>query len=232
MKKFSLRTSSVSAIAFDLDDTLYDRTNFEHGAYLKVAKKIAKETNIDTNKLLESLINTRKRKKSNYLQLFDTSLANVGLHDKELISLCLKTYRSFVPQKLDLYPGVNRILFKLKRNYHLALITNGREEMQKRKIKALKIEPLFNLIIYADSLAKNKKYRKPHPKPFEVLLETFALDPSKVCYIGDNPEVDFEGALKLGIKCIRVLTGEYRFTPLRIKYKNYVHSIENLEAIF
>jgi len=232
MKIFSEEYSDILAIAFDLDDTLYDRAQFEHAAYRNIAKKLLEEKNINDQKLLASMISVNQKKKSNYPKLFETSLADIGVHDKQLISMCLRSYRSYKPKKLELFPSVYSMLIKLRKDYHLGLITNGREETQKKKVKALGIERLFDEVIYTDSLAKDRKYRKPHPKSFEILLDRFGIEPKEFCYIGDNPEADFEGPITLGMRCIRVLTGEYRYTPLKNEFEKDVYTVENLESIF
>ena len=232
MKTFKQLFKHISVIAFDLDDTLYDRSAFEQGAYQTLSRHLAKKYQIKEEILLKEFLSIREEKHSNYPHLFSTALARVGIDDPNSLEMCLQAYRSYQPITLMLYPGVLQVLSRLGKEYVLALITNGREKTQRHKVQALGLESSFQSIVYADALGEKRQFRKPHSKPYEVLLQEFQIDPSQMLYVGDNPFVDFLGALSLGVHCVRVLTGEYRQVPLDSSVQEKVYTTESIEAFF
>ena len=55
-------------------------------------------------------------------------------------------------------------------------------------------------------------------------------DPSNMIYIGDNPNKDFVNIKKLGIKTVRVLTGNYKNLKLSKKFEAEI-TIRNLNFL-
>ncbi len=230
IEDFKTRFSQLEAVVFDLDDTLYDRNSFEHGAYKEISNQLEKQNNINANLLFKALKETQKKKYSNYQNLFKESLETINNYDFSLVSKCLNIYRAYNPKKLELYNGVKKTLDKIKAIYKIGIITNGRNETQIKKINALGLNSYFDYIIFPDLLGSNKKYNKPHTKPYETMANLLNIETKKMCYIGDNPNIDFIGAIKLDITCIRVLTGEYK--DVMIKDKRNIYEFSTIESIF
>lgn len=113
---------------------------------------------------------------------------------------CLEAYR-FQKPDICLYDGVREMLERLKQNYKLGLITDGRPEGQKAKIKALRLGKYFDEIIITDELG-GIDFRKPNPRAFQILAEKFREEYNRMCYIGDNIHKDFIAPEMLGMKCI------------------------------
>jgi FMN phosphatase YigB (HAD superfamily) len=51
-------------------------------------------------------------------------------------------------------------------------------------------------------------FRKPYSKAFQIILNRLSLNPDEVLMVGDNELADVEGAMKLGIKTLRVYDGQ------------------------
>ncbi len=102
------------------------------------------------------------------------------------------------------------MLKTLKNNgLKLGLITNGGSELQRKKLKMLGLEDIFDEIIVSGELGVGK----PDIKPFEVMSERLGIDTKKLIYVGDNPKNDIEPSRKAGYIPIWVMTTGYWLFP-------------------
>lgn len=116
----------------------------------------------------------------------------------------VKVYRSHFPN-IKLYKDAQKVLPEMKKRYRVGLITDGIKKVQEKKVEALNIKDLFDVITYAiEHGGKN------NIQPFQATLEKLGVEPSESIYIGDSPLKGFDMAKKLGIHTIRILRGEYR----------------------
>lgn len=208
--------TSVKAIIFDLDDTLYPEEEFVMSGFRTVAKHLAKKYGLNSSKIFNTL-------KSDFDQgargkNFDLLLEKLNLPKRELKQL-ITIYRNHKP-KVKLFSDAKKILKYLKENREvkIGLISDGPVKTQKNKLKMLKIEKIFNKIVLNDSLGK--KYRKPHQRSFKLILKKLKVKPKETIYVGDNPEKDFIGAKKMGIFTIRIKRGEGIYENIKETDKN------------
>ena len=230
MENFKLNFPHIKAIIFDLDDTLYDRNLFEFEVYKEISVTLKKIVNLDSDLFVEALKKIKQEKFSNYQNLFRDSLGSIGIYDPNLVLKCIQIYRAYQPKNLELFQGVTKVLEKLRRNYKLGIITNGRKQTQLKKIKALGINNYFDYFVFPDELSNDKKYRKPHIAPYLAMSKLMKIETINMCYIADNPFVDFHGAIKLDITCFRVLTGEYK--NIMLDNESKIINFPNIESIF
>ena len=181
----------LQVIIFDMDDTLYSEKEYVKSGYHEIAK-IFPDPQYTENRLWQLFCQGEKA--------IDKYLEQENQFTQELKERCLNIYRSQVPD-IHLYTGVEEMLNTLKKQHQLGLITDGRPEGQKAKIRALKLEKKFDEIIITDELG-GSKFRKPNPKAFEIIAERFHVDYSRMCYIGDNISKDFIAPQMLGMKSI------------------------------
>ena len=109
-------------------------------------------------------------------------------------------YRNQKPT-ISLYPGVYEMLQRIGKDKKLGIITDGRIEGQKAKIKALGLEQLFDKIIITDELG-GIEFRKPNTKAFVLMKEYFNAEYAKMFYIGDNIKKDGIAPEQLGMAFI------------------------------
>ncbi len=182
----------LNTIIFDLDDTLYSEKEYVKSGYKAVANILQEIENAEA-KLWEAFA----EKKS----AIDELLCSEGIYSDELKQKCLESYRHHQPN-IHLYNGVAEMLIKLrKQGFLIGIITDGRPEGQRAKIKTLELEKYVDHIIVTDELG-GIEYRKPNEKAFIIMREHFNAEFSKMCYIGDNIKKDFTAPEKLGMKCI------------------------------
>ena len=178
------------AAIFDLDDTLYSEKAYVKSGYQAVAAAFPEIENMQ-EKLYGAFLRGGKA--------IDEVLKSENACTQENKEKCLQIYRFHTPT-IALYDGVKEMLERLKSaGVKLGLITDGRSEGQRAKIKALGIENLFDSVIIPDELG-GIEYRKPCEKAFVMTCEKLGVAYEDAVYIGDNPKKDFIAPEKLGIQ--------------------------------
>lgn len=176
----------LDAVIFDLDDTLYSETEYVRSGYKKIADKLGMP------ELEEELWSAFER----HEPAVDVVLGKHGLSNRK--SEALRLYRNQAPD-VHLYPGVRKMLKQIKASKIIAIITDGRPEGQRAKLKALGLENIPFII--TDELG-GEEYRKPNSRAFRLMLEWLKTSPENVAYVGDNVHKDFIAPKKLGMRCI------------------------------
>lgn len=185
-------TEGLKAVIFDMDDTLYGEKEYVRSGYQKIAQRIPQ-----VEHAAEKLWKLFEEKKPAIDELFRQE----GLESEELKKECLHIYRYQEPD-IHLYPGVKELLKELRgEGYLLGVITDGRPEGQRAKIKALGLEELVDHILVTDEFG-GPEFRKPNPIAFETMKEKLCVEYSEMCYVGDNIKKDFVSPEKLGMRSI------------------------------
>lgn len=193
MKKFE-------AVLFDLDDTLYPEVDYVKSGFKVVANFLSEKINLKEKDIYNSFIHLFKVKKEN---VFNRFFDLINCKNEELLHICIKIYREHFPN-ISLANEVMNVLEYLKmKKYKLGIITDGRSEGQRNKIKALDLQKYFDYILITDELG-GIKFRKPNKLSYIKILNELNVTPVKSVYIGDNPKKDFITAKKLGIYTIMV----------------------------
>lgn len=183
---------NLDAVVFDMDDTLYSEKEYVKSGYEKIAEALPQ-----VEHAAEKLWELFEQKQP----AIDVLLKNENIDLPEVKEKCLRIYRYQEPQ-IHLYPGVKEMLERMrKKGIKLGLITDGRPEGQRAKIKALGLETLFDQLIITDELG-GVEFRKPNSLAFEKMRERFGIQYSQMCYVGDNIAKDFIAPQKLGMQSI------------------------------
>lgn len=185
--------SGLSAVVFDLDDTLYSEKEYVRSGYKAIAKIIPQVVDVE-----EKLWDAFEEKKP----AIDTVLIDEGIYSDELKERCLSVYRIHEPD-IHLYSGVADMLKEIrKKGLGIGIITDGRPEGQKAKIAALDLESMVDAIIITDELG-GPEYRKPCGKAFHLMRDRIGNGGYRVmCYVGDNIKKDFIASEALGMRSI------------------------------
>jgi len=204
----------MKAIIFDLDNTLYDVKQYYLGAFKKISEYLSKRYNILNQEIYKRLINHWKKKTSMYPHLFNDVLNFFDLgHELKNIIEIFNNYDGELKPYSDVIPTLNKLK---KKNYKLGIITDGQVRRQKRKIKLLGLNEIFDIIIFTKEL----KNPKPSKIPFQEAINKLKINPQYSFYVGDNPLIDFKGAKKAGMKTVRLLKGEFKNMP-KNKFVDY-----------
>jgi HAD superfamily hydrolase (TIGR01549 family) len=200
-------TDHVDCLIFDLDDTIFDQITYLEGAFAAAAAECGEEC---AGRLTRAMVQVTAELGSSCGRIFDEALRREALAVEEpTLKRMVQSFRTFQPEGLSCFPGVLEMLDDLSRRWPLGLVTDGPVETQVAKVKGLGIERFFSTIIYSDSIG-GRATRKPSAAPYLAALEKLGAGPHRALYVGDNPTKDFIGARALGMRTVRVLTGEYR----------------------
>jgi len=181
-----------SVVIFDLDDTLYSEKEYIKSGYAEIARNFKQIDDME-NKLWNAFKDEKPA--INYV------LEQEGLFSNDALNFCLNIYRNHIPQ-ISLYPDAEKMLASLKKQgISLGMITDGRPEGQRAKIKALGIEHFFDKIIVTDELG-GIEFRKPNTIAFEKMQKHFNVLYEAMVYLGDNPKKDFIAPKLLGMNSI------------------------------
>jgi len=203
----------ISAVVFDMDDTLYEEFEYCKSGFRAVAKAMTESADSAgheprhsnrswaSNELYNALWSQFVA--GNRTTTFNTALKQLGIaYDDELIANMVSTYRRHYPS-ISLPSDSKTALKALHSRYTLALLTDGYLPAQRLKVQALGIEKYFQCIVYTEELGR--EYWKPSPIGFEKILEALKLDGKDCVYVADNPAKDFIAANNLNFKTVQVI---------------------------
>lgn len=225
-------------IFFDLDHTLWD---FEQSAaqtfallfekhHLKLRgipslQDFIKKYTIHNTLLWELYRNGELKKEILRSLRFENTLREFGINDSVLAESIGDDYVYHAPRTVFLIPGALEVLQYLQTKYVLHLITNGFEEVQHIKVREADIGKYFTTITTSEEAG----VKKPDKQIFEYALNKAGARVQESLMIGDNLEVDIEGARQAGID-------QVYFNPLKTPHAlklsfEIVHLNELLEIL-
>jgi HAD superfamily hydrolase (TIGR01509 family) len=186
----------IRAVAFDLDDTLFDR-----GAALEVLLEKWTGGRIDPRRVVELNLLPRR-------ELF-VELAHVLScgNDADKVE---RRFRAEFPSCVKRDPEVIAVLDGLRASgVPLGLLSNGAPGMQLAKLRACGAAPYFpprrTLISGAIGM------EKPDPRAFRLLAARLNVEPGEILFVGDDPVRDIAGAASAGmIACQLLRSGRER----------------------
>ena len=180
--------STIKAIVFDLDDTLYPQVQYKRSGFKAVASWLADKYGIETATVLRALETILNQFGASYPYMFDLLVERLNLK-LELVPELVSVFIHHDPQ-IDCYEGVFPMLEWLKEKYNLGILTDGRLSVQMKKIAALGLKDRLDKILCSDSMG----LEKPATQLYEWFEKAFDLDGPNLMYVGDNPAKDFYGA--------------------------------------
>ncbi|MCB7320094.1 HAD-IA family hydrolase [Lacrimispora sp. 210928-DFI.3.58] len=211
-------TQPVKGVIFDLDDTLYSEKQYIKSGYKKIADYFGDK------KAEEKLWNYFLEGKP----AIDAYLAEIGAEDRK--NQCLDIYRKQVPD-ITLYGGIKEFIDGLRlKGVKVGIITDGRVEGQKNKIKALGLEDAVDDIIITDELG-GMQFRKPNDISFRIMQNRWRLPFEQILYIGDNPNKDFQAPRQLGMRSLYFKNEDGLYSYENVQNVITVDSIEQMTTM-
>jgi putative hydrolase of the HAD superfamily len=188
----------IHTLVFDLDDTLYRESEYVISGMYAAGRWLKSQHDIDGFAAVAvGLFNRGVRK-----VIFDEALQILKVDSHPvLVAQLLAVYRSHKPV-LTLLPDAVDCIKWAKDRFRLALLTDGYQEVQRNKIKALELEREFPCMVLTDELGS--ECWKPSPVGFRQIMSTFDGNARGYVYIADNPRKDFIAPLQLGWRTIRI----------------------------
>ncbi|MBF0566464.1 MAG: HAD hydrolase-like protein [Nitrospirae bacterium] len=191
------------ALLFDLDDTLYQEMAFVKSGFKEVAKFISSRHKFDEGLLFDEMNFLLERNGRG--RIFDSLLDKIGLYSEEWVKMLLYVYRSHKPDIKPFKDVVPFLLYLRRTGIRTGIITDGLAPVQQNKVNALKLDGIFDFIIYTDTLGK--EYSKPSELPFLIALELLRGSietPEDTAYAGNDVLKDFIAPNSLGMDTIEI----------------------------
>jgi len=126
---------------------------------------------------------------------FDLTLQDVSVEDTDLAKAIGEDYLQLSTEKTIIFPYTHEILAYLHEKYPLYILTNGFRETQFSKMKNCDLSKYFHTVFTSETIGFNK----PHPKIFQWAVSSVNGRKEECIMIGDDIEVDIEGAKSYGI---------------------------------
>ncbi len=207
--------SSIKAVAFDIDGTLYPNSRM----YAVSASLLARNL-----KLFRAFyaVRTELRNIRPINNFYDTQTMMVaekmGRSVEETQALITEEFYTKwekVFHHVNLHSGVIETFSWLeKRGIILAVLSDFPVET---KLKILNIENYFRVALCSETVG----YLKPAPEPFNALLEKLNVPPKNLLYVGNSYEYDVQGAARLGIRTAHIARRAPPCSPADITFSRY-----------
>lgn len=230
----------IKALLFDLYGTLIDIETDEsmeeihrtishfltyYGVYLHREEVRALYYQILNQQKAESLEN---HPEINVQAIWETFLVRQGRTSRKLAETLANLYRGISRKRLQLYPSVKRVLDELRRDYTMAIISDGQPCWALAEMKAAGLDGYFTPVIISAAYG----FRKPDPRLIQEALDILKLAPCEVLFIGNDMYRDIHGASQLNIKTIFFASNQGRQSHAETA-ANYVasHFEDVLQAV-
>lgn len=225
-----MNKTSIKALYFDLDHTLWDFEANSAEAFRTLFKEFDIQLHLDSFLAVYVPNNTLFWKRYREGQIDKETLRYQRLKtvfdaldypaSDALIDEVADAYIQTLPEYNKLFDGAKEILHALKPHYALHIITNGFKDVQQFKIQNSGLFPFFDTITDSSSVGK----KKPDPDIFTHALKLGQVAPHEAVMIGDSLEADIEGAIKVGMHAVH-------FMPIEKKSPNHYKEIDHLKQL-
>lgn len=196
--------TTISGVTVDLDDTLFPQQAWLDGAWSTVAAR-ADTLGLD-GAALHRALRRIAAEGSDRGQIIDRALTAAGVRPERYVGELVAAFHAHRPDRLPAYRGALEALADLRQVLPVAVVTDGVPEIQHGKLAALGLADVPAIV--SDELG-SRRLRKPHPAPFRRALYLMGVPAGRAVHIGDRPAKDVLGAHGVGMRCVRVRTGEY-----------------------
>lgn len=203
MRMKNLCSANISAIFFDLDNTLIETRKADSRTCRKLAEELTQEYGIPedvSTKITATYLKLFRKCPDNSTCTLDAwrmILWNKALGEK-FSYLAKKIYERWLYLRyhyLALDVDIIVLLQRLRKKYLLGLITNGPSNAQWEKVRKLSLEEYFDIILVSGDLP----WEKPEARIFEEACQYLNVTPSCCIMVGDKLETDILGGIEAGL---------------------------------
>lgn len=193
--------SDVRAIAFDLDNTLWDvepvleRAEQCLAAWLQERCPRIALSREEMRAARERLASREPHNAHDVSYLRLTALAAHAREHGYDEQLALEAFEVFLAARneVEIFADVAPALARLRRRYALASLSNGNADLVR-----IGLGTAFNVSLNAGQIGA----AKPERRCFERLAQELLLPAAAIAYVGDDPRLDIEAARAAGLRTV------------------------------
>lgn len=199
----------IKAVIFDLDDTLYGYEALDREGRCRVRELVCEKLGTSAEAYEEAYSYGRSETKRqlgdvaashNRLLYCQKTLEYLGVNPMPLSLRMYEAYWGTFLRKMRLFDGVREFMDRMREQKIMMMIcTDLTAHIQHRKIEALGIAEDIKYLVTSEEAGKEK----PAQEMFVLCLKKLGVEPQEVCYIGDSPKKDVEGAAAAGMRAVR-----------------------------
>ena len=181
----------MKAVIFDLDDVLYPLDAYVQSGFHQISRLFLGHS----QEVYDELWDTYGQQRAAEVNGTDDAVSGAihamlqaqDMDSDEMAEKCLRIYEQHTP-RIQPYDGIIELLEELReKGMRLGLLTDGSPEMQREKMRALSLIPLFDEIIITDDIAGHgdvMKFRTPNQICFEIMRLRLDVPFEKMGYVG------------------------------------------------
>jgi putative hydrolase of the HAD superfamily len=219
----------IKAIAFDLDNTLIDFLEMKRVSCNAAAEAMIKAgLKADKKRIIREIYLVYDKKGYEYQRVFQDVILKLHKRvDPAILAAGIVAYKRVKETMLFPYPSVKPVLRKLKKKYKLAILTDAPGLQPWIRLVSMGLIEYFDVVIGI----RDTKQRKPHKRPFRVLLKRLNMKPGEVMYVGDNMKRDVLGAKNSGMVAVFAAYGDAWKSKAHVKPDHTLKNFRDLLTI-
>jgi putative hydrolase of the HAD superfamily len=172
----------------------------------------------------EQFSTSAERSRAFWSEIYARLLVKLGVSDPDAGHATYLYDEFSKPEHYALFPDALPALRELAASgYTLGIVSNF-ERWLTTLLERLGILPLMSVVV----VSGEEGVEKPDPKIFRLALDRVDASPERAVYVGDNPRIDVEAALALGMGAVLVdrrgVHDGFRSSPV-------VRSLEQVPAV-
>ncbi|MEE8198436.1 MAG: HAD family hydrolase [Thermoplasmata archaeon] len=201
-------SAKLEVLFFDIDGTLCEYGLSPNTALRRAFAAVGIDETLDHHEYYDLYRVVRaERPSAGYEEVSDEAYRRLfaahGWDDPSKARKVAAQYRQDRLASIELYPETMEVLDALHGDYPLGIISNGPGEIQMAKIEKFRLRPYFTTIVISGEVGTEK----PEAAIFRLALERLNGEAGASAHIGDNPQVDVQGAREAGLTSIWINRG-------------------------
>ena len=193
--------SDIRAIAFDLDNTLWDVEPVLERAEECLAAWLQEHCPrlaLSRDEMRAAREQLARREPHNAHDVSYLRVAALAAHarahgyDEQLAEQAFEVFLA-ARNEVDIFPDVAPALARLRQRYALASLSNGNADLSR-----IGLGHLFSVSLNARQIGA----AKPEPRCFAHLAQELRLPAAAIAYVGDDPQLDVAAARAAGLRTV------------------------------
>lgn len=194
-----LNAEIVSAVLFDLDETLLDRTGSLRRFLADQWRRWPVLQQMAVGEFVDAFLALDQRGRVGKDVVYSALLKRIGVENTALTAALLQEYQQNFSRFAQAFDGMDQVLEALRAaGLKIAIVTNGQTEMQLGGMRALGLEDGIDACLISEA----EGLRKPDPRIFQRAADRLGVAVERCLFVGDTPEADVLAAQRCGMQAV------------------------------